>query len=146
MNYKKSIIGSSIAFVVATSCCWLPPLTIAIGGGTALLSISDGLEKFSGLFITLGLGLFAFGIYQYRNRNRNRTNKCENKTPMLKSTITCPECGFIKEEIMPLNACQFFYECENCKKVLKPKEGDCCVYCSYGTVPCPPIQLDEKCC
>tara|TARA_R110002033_G_scaffold77963_2_gene129543 strand:+ start:1471 stop:1833 length:363 start_codon:yes stop_codon:yes gene_type:complete len=27
---------------------------------------------------------------------------------------------------MPTNACQFFYECENCKTVLKPREGDCC--------------------
>ena len=45
-----------------------------------------------------------------------------------------------------INACQFFYECENCKTVLKPKEGDCCVYCSYGTVSCPPIQENKSCC
>ena len=64
---------------------------------------------------------------------------------LLKSEITCPNCGHKKEEEMPTNACQFFYECENCKKVLKPKEGDCCVYCSYGTVPCPPIQENKSC-
>jgi hypothetical protein len=23
---------------------------------------------------------------------------------------------------------------------LRPKAGDCCVFCSYGTVPCPPVQ------
>jgi hypothetical protein len=23
---------------------------------------------------------------------------------------------------------------------LRPKQGDCCVFCSYGTVPCPPVQ------
>jgi len=39
-----------------------------------------------------------------------------------------------------------FYDCENCKEVLRPKEGDCCVFCSYGTVPCPPIQQDKSCC
>ena len=50
------------------------------------------------------------------------------------STITCPSCGHSKTEEMPTNACQYFYECENCKTVLKPKQGDCCVYCSYGTV------------
>jgi hypothetical protein len=33
---------------------------------------------------------------------------------------------------MPEDSCQFFYECEKCKTVLKPKQGDCCVYCSYG--------------
>lgn len=63
----------------------------------------------------------------------------------LKSIITCPNCGHQKEEEMPTNACQFFYECENCKKVLKPKEGDCCVYCSYGNVACPPIQENKSC-
>ena len=41
------------------------------------------------------------------------------------STITCPECRNKKEETMPLNTCQFFYECEKCKTVLKPKKGDC---------------------
>ena len=71
----------------------------------------------------------------------------------LKSTITCPYCGHKKEEEMPTDACQFFYECENCKTVIKAKKGDCCVYCSYGTVPCPPIQEqtgsccnDDNCC
>ena len=58
----------------------------------------------------------------------------------LTSVITCPECGFQKEETMPVDACQFFYECENCHAVLKPKPGDCCVFCSYGTNPCPPVQ------
>ena len=64
----------------------------------------------------------------------------------LKSEITCPNCGNKKVEEMPTNACQFFYECENCKAVLKPNEGYCCVYCSYGTVPCPPIQQNKSCC
>ena len=64
----------------------------------------------------------------------------------LKSIITCPECGTKKEEEMPTTACQFFYECTGCGTVLKAKKGDCCVYCSYGTVPCPPIQEDKGCC
>jgi hypothetical protein len=64
----------------------------------------------------------------------------------LSSELTCPECGFSKEEEMPTNACQWYYECENCKSLLKPLSGDCCVYCSFGTVPCPPIQLHQECC
>lgn len=56
------------------------------------------------------------------------------------STLTCPTCGYAKTETMPTNACQWFYECEQCRSILSPKPGDCCVYCSYGTVPCPPIQ------
>ncbi len=65
---------------------------------------------------------------------------------ILQSTITCPNCGHRKEEIMPTDACQYFYECKNCKQFLKPKQGDCCIYCSYGNVPCPPIQQAKKCC
>ena len=64
----------------------------------------------------------------------------------LKSIIKCPECGFEKEEVMPTDSCQFFYECTRCHKRLKPKKSDCCVFCSYGTVPCPPIQENRNCC
>ena len=64
----------------------------------------------------------------------------------LNSILVCPSCGFEKVEEMPQDACQFFYECSGCKTVLKPKEGDCCVYCSFGSVPCPPIQLNKSCC
>lgn len=58
----------------------------------------------------------------------------------LMSTITCPECGKTQIEEMPTDACQWFYECKYCGVLLKPLKGDCCVFCSYGTVKCPPIQ------
>ncbi|WP_346856875.1 GDCCVxC domain-containing (seleno)protein [uncultured Draconibacterium sp.] len=63
----------------------------------------------------------------------------------LKSIITCPKCRHQIEETMPEDSCQFFYECENCHTVLKPKQGDCCVYCSYGSVKCPSILLGNNC-
>ena len=56
------------------------------------------------------------------------------------STITCPHCGRHETETMPTDACQYFYECNGCGAVLKPKPGDCCVFCSYGDIKCPPIQ------
>jgi hypothetical protein len=65
---------------------------------------------------------------------------------ILESTLTCPDCGHVETETMPTDACQWFYECKNCTALLKPKQGDCCVFCSYGTVPCPPIQLNPKAC
>lgn len=61
-----------------------------------------------------------------------------------KSIIKCPSCGFEKEETMPTDACQFFYECVNCKAVLRPKMGECCVFCSYGSVKCPPKQAEGE--
>lgn len=61
-----------------------------------------------------------------------------------KSIIKCPHCGFKKEEEMPIDACVHFYECIQCKKLLKPREGDCCVFCSYGSIKCPSKQLEEN--
>jgi hypothetical protein len=68
---------------------------------------------------------------------------------ILTSTVTCPKCGHRTRENMPTDACQFFYECKACGSVLKPKPGDCCVFCSYGDTPCPPVQAGgsaDGCC
>ncbi|WP_089134162.1 GDCCVxC domain-containing (seleno)protein [Sphingorhabdus sp. SMR4y] len=70
----------------------------------------------------------------------------------LKSTLTCPHCGHCETEIMPTNSCWFFYDCNGCGEKLRPNQGDCCVFCSFGTIPCPPIQearanaTDAECC
>ena len=60
------------------------------------------------------------------------------------STLTCPECGHRKTELMPTDSCQYYYECESCHAILNPKAGDCCVFCSFGTVECPSMQRDGK--
>src|ERR1700751_739578 len=65
---------------------------------------------------------------------------------LLESVLLCPVCGFAKRETMPSDACQFFYECSNCKTLLRPKPGDCCVFCSYGSVQCPPLQGENRGC
>ncbi len=64
--------------------------------------------------------------------------------PILKSAITCPMCEHVKVETMPTDACQYFYDCTGCGALIRPKRGDCCVFCSYGTVPCPPIQMEGR--
>jgi hypothetical protein len=56
------------------------------------------------------------------------------------TTITCPSCGFRRNETMPEDQSVYFYTCTHCAKVLKPIFGDCCVFCSYGTVMCPTEQ------
>ncbi|BAN36904.1 hypothetical protein SCD_n03105 (plasmid) [Sulfuricella denitrificans skB26] len=66
---------------------------------------------------------------------------------ILESVLTCPQCGHVETETMPTDACQWFYECKGCGTLLKPKAGDCCVFCSYGTVKCPPVQESgHSCC
>jgi hypothetical protein len=68
---------------------------------------------------------------------------------ILQSTLTCPVCGSLHDEVMPNDACQWYYECQGCGALLRPKPGDCCVFCSYGTIPCPPVQQagrGSECC
>lgn len=67
-------------------------------------------------------------------------------TPILESVLTCPKCGFAKAESMPTDACQFHYERARCGALLRPNPGDCCVFCSFGSRKCPPIQEQGSCC
>ncbi len=55
--------------------------------------------------------------------------------------LECPTCGHRAQERMPYDYCLVAYDCPGCGAGLKPKAGDCCVFCSYGSAPCPPIQL-----
>lgn len=59
----------------------------------------------------------------------------------LESVITCPQCAHQRIEIMPMDACQFFYECTGCHTLLQPIAGDCCVFWK-----CPPVQQEGYCC
>lgn len=61
---------------------------------------------------------------------------------MLESVLTCPRCGFARRETMPTDACQYYYECKNCNALLRPNPGDCCVFCSFGSVKCPSAQTE----
>lgn len=61
----------------------------------------------------------------------------------LQSTITCPQCGHRQTAAMPTDCCVYVFECAACRHVMKPKQGQCCVFCSYGDTPCPPEQSDD---
>jgi len=64
----------------------------------------------------------------------------------LQSELTCPNCSHRETATMPTDACQYFYERHGCGSLLRPKPGDCCVFCSFGSVPCPPKQTEAPCC
>ena len=66
-------------------------------------------------------------------------------TITLSSVLRCPACGHAESLAMPTDACLFFHECAGCHALLRPKAGDCCVFCSYGSVPCPPFQAGGAC-
>ena len=142
-----SLIGFFIAYKQHQN---ISPFLIGLASGGLIVYAYnfnfDNKTIYVGMF---GL-LVATGLNYYINRRHKiACATCmviDDKTVELESTITCPNCGHQKKEIMPTDACQFFYECEKCKTVLKPKEGDCCVYCSYGTAKCPSIQTGQNCC
>jgi len=118
----------------------LYPLLVGVPGAAIILYGYLSNELFfiyAGMFVLLASAIVNF----YRNRVHGKGDAI-----VIMSTITCPQCHFSKEELMPDNACTFFYQCTNCKGTIKPRQGDCCVYCSYGSVPCPPIQSGNSCC
>jgi len=67
----------------------------------------------------------------------------DRQPPTTSSMLTCPECGYASVETMPEDACRYFFRCPSCASLLKSKPGDCCVFCSYGSVPCPSIQRER---
>jgi len=125
-----AVIGHGLSYLRHRS-AWL--LTSATASGAAV---------FAGLYwagsealVYAGFaGLVAASATEFWTRLR------KSAMPVLESTITCPRCGAAQTERMPIDACQFFYECAGCKATLRPKPGDCCVFCSYGSVKCPPMQ------
>lgn len=128
---------------------YFPLLIGLVSGGLIFYSYNfnfDNKTIYGGMFGLLGATALNYFI---NRRHKIACTSCaviDGKTVEPESTITCSKCGHKKKEIMPADACQFFYECENCKAVLKPKPDDCCVYCSYGTVKCLSKQTGQECC
>jgi hypothetical protein len=84
---------------------------------------------------------------RYRNITKNELTwpPMEDGEMELISVLQCPDCGVRTEERMPTDACVYFHECLSCGKRVSPRAGHCCVFCSYGSVPCPPIQDQNEC-
>ena len=61
---------------------------------------------------------------------------------VLDAVLTCPCCGAEHRERLPEDACRIHYRCSACGAELTPRPGDCCVFCSYGDVACPPLQWE----
>ena len=59
--------------------------------------------------------------------------------------LTCPVCAHATQETMPTDRCVILYECRACHSALRPKAGDCCVFCSYGDKRCPFVQDSCDC-
>ena len=63
----------------------------------------------------------------------------------LQTLVTCPECGTETETFMPTDRCRVLWTCPACGATLTPDADDCCVFCSHGSAPCPPVQRNGHC-
>lgn len=55
----------------------------------------------------------------------------------VEATLTCPFCSSKQTAELPSDACVPFYKCKNCGEIIKTKDSECCVFCSYGDKNCP---------
>lgn len=132
-----SLLGLAVAFREHRQ---IGPLTVGIASAGALA------YTFYGSFLPATLYAGLFGLLAATLWNYFCSRSRLGPEPVLRSIITCPQCTHRAEETMPTDACLFFYDCPACHANLKPAFGDCCVFCSYGSVPCPPIQAGAPCC
>ncbi|MFV8327776.1 hypothetical protein [Flavobacterium sp. ZS1P14] len=68
------------------------------------------------VIFTLSVGMFglliATGVNYYRNKSHGSCETCtiyNGKSVELKSTLSCPNCGYKKAEMMPTDVCAFFF-------------------------------------
>ena len=55
----------------------------------------------------------------------------------LESALTCPFCGHHAREQMRSTLASSLRQ-HGLRRAARPAPGDCCVFCSFGTTPCPP--------
>jgi len=76
-NYKKTLFGSLISFVVGTSCCWISSLVVWLGGIAFAGTIANFIESTQSLFIVVSILLVAVSIILYLKSRR--TKSVDNK-------------------------------------------------------------------
>jgi hypothetical protein len=132
-----AVLGHALAYLQHRK-RWVLGLGILSGAGVfgGLYLLNSEVVTYAGL-----AGLAVASATDFWARSHRRAWSSSRRTdPVLESVITCPKCGHRKRETMPTDACRFFYECAGCGALLRPKSGDCCVFCSYGSAKCPPMQ------
>jgi hypothetical protein len=122
------------------------PVVVMFGAVAAILVYYHVFREASLVYGGLAGLLSASVLNHHAAKQCKACEPRQTKSVILESVITCPLCGTAKTEIMPTDNCLFFYECSGCHELLRPNAGHCCVFCSYGSVPCPPIQQQAGCC
>jgi hypothetical protein len=58
--------------------------------------------------------------------------------------VTCPVCKTKVREVMCSETVKVIYHCPACLAWVSPKKGDHCIYDSYGSAKCPPVQVKQR--
>jgi DMSO/TMAO reductase YedYZ heme-binding membrane subunit len=74
-NYKKTFLGSLVAFFVGTSCCWLSSLAIWIGGVAFFGTITNLIEDVQVFLIILGTILLIITLFSYLKMRKKNDKK-----------------------------------------------------------------------
>jgi len=141
-------IGSVGALVaaIAAPCCFplFTVVSLALGLGALGRYESAVLYLFQGFAVLSLIGL-ATAFMQHRN-----------PAPLLLGAASASALAYnfygsfslvaLYGGLLGVLAALFFYDCRACGALLKPAAGDCCVFCSSGSIPCPPIQMGQGCC
>ena len=72
-NYKKSFLGSLLAVVLGTSCCWLTSLAIWLGGATFLTVLARFVNDYDTLILGVAALFFVVGMYQFWRYKKGKT-------------------------------------------------------------------------
>ena len=59
---------------------------------------------------------------------------------ILETVMTCPSCHAKEKQTMWPHFIESVFVCNKCNKPHLQIPDRCCIYCSYGSIECPPIQ------
>lgn len=63
-----------------------------------------------------------------------------NNVVRVECEVTCPKCGHSEWMTMEPDYSPYVYQCDRCLTVSVPTDGECCLFCSFGSSPCLPRQ------
>lgn len=66
-KYKNSFLGGIAAFILGTSCCWLASLSVWFGGATILTILSNFIQSYQSIILTIATFLCSLGSINFCN-------------------------------------------------------------------------------
>lgn len=71
-HYRKTLIGSIVAFFIGTSCCWLSSVVLWLGGGAFIGMIIKWVEHAQTQLILLSIILAIISMFLYQKKKRKK--------------------------------------------------------------------------